>query len=121
MTDFHHIHHRHQGEQVNPTEHTAKTPSPRTGPSAMLRGLLGNQGSGAPSRRLVFVPLALVALVGALLGLARYPDSAQAAEPIHPLIGPFGTAAQPTFGQPGGMAVDPSTGDLYVIDAPVPA
>lgn len=103
------------------TEHIAKTPSRRTGALAMLRALLEARGSGAPSRRIAFVPLALIALTSALVGLARYPDSASAAEPTHPLVGPFGSAEQPTFGQPGGMAVDPSTGDLYVIDAPVPA
>ncbi len=106
---------------MNHTEHTAKSPFRRTGSSATLRALLGDRGSGASPRRLVFVPFALLALVGVLLGLARYPDSAQAAEPTHPLIGSFGTAAQPTFGEPAGMAVDPATGDLYVIDAPVPA
>ena len=34
----------------------------------------------------------------------------------HPLIGPFGTVAQPSLGEPMGMTIDQATGDLYVID-----
>ena len=36
--------------------------------------------------------------------------------PPHPLLETFGSASQPTFTKPAGMAVDPASGDLYVID-----
>jgi hypothetical protein len=91
----------------------AKTPSRRTGAVAMLCGLRRGTGSGAFSgRRPVVLGLALTALAVFLFGTAF----ASAAEPIHPLVGPFGAAAQPSFGQPAGMAVDPASGDVYVID-----
>jgi hypothetical protein len=55
-----------KGMPMNPTEHTAKTPSPKTGLFATLRGLLRVGGSGAPkiSRRsslALALPLALAA------------------------------------------------------------
>jgi hypothetical protein len=37
--------------------------------------------------------------------------------PVHHFLETFGSAEQPTFGWPEAMAVDQSTGDLYVIDA----
>ncbi|HEX3735224.1 MAG TPA: hypothetical protein VHU86_08720 [Solirubrobacterales bacterium] len=97
---------------MSSTEHDAKTPSTRTGAAATRRGPLGTGGSGA-------CPLGLLTLLAVLAALLLA-STASAAEPIHPLIGPFGTAAQPTFGAAAGMTVDPPTGDLHVID-PVPA
>jgi hypothetical protein len=37
--------------------------------------------------------------------------------PKHPFLETFGSAEQPTFWHPEGMAVDQATGDLYVIDS----
>ncbi|MGH7499997.1 MAG: hypothetical protein ACREL3_14245, partial [Gemmatimonadales bacterium] len=60
--------------------------------------------------------LAASLALGAVLGA-----SAQAAEP-HPLIGNFGslaaggTGSEPSFANPGGMAVDQATGDLLAIE-----
>jgi hypothetical protein len=34
----------------------------------------------------------------------------------HPFLETFGSANQPTFGEPEGMAFNQSTGDLLVID-----
>jgi hypothetical protein len=56
------------------------------------------------------LPLALS--VGILLA----PASASAAQ-IYVFLENFGSAAQPTFANPEGLAVDQSTGDLLVIDA----
>jgi DNA-binding beta-propeller fold protein YncE len=58
----------------------------------------------------VSLPFAL--LVGVLLVA---PALASAA--THPFLETFGSAAQPTFGDPEGMAVDQVTGDLLVIDS----
>jgi hypothetical protein len=48
------------------------------------------------------------------MGVFLAPSSAFAAAP-HPFLETFGSAAQPSFGEPEGMAVDQSTGDLLVI------
>lgn len=37
--------------------------------------------------------------------------------PVHQFLETFGSAAQPTFGNPEGLAVDQSNGDVYVINA----
>src|SRR4029077_712003 len=55
-------------------KHTAKTPSHRTGIFATLRALLRGRGNGAPSHRLIAVPLALVAV-------ALLPSAALASPP----------------------------------------
>ncbi|MGH2976253.1 MAG: hypothetical protein ACRDLL_15530, partial [Solirubrobacterales bacterium] len=65
----------------------------------------------------------LTLLATALAGLAFSLTSAaaQAAEP-HPFLGNFGslaaggTGSEPTFTNPGGMAVDQATGDLLAIE-----
>jgi hypothetical protein len=72
-------------------------------------------GSGAPShRRRRFVPLAVVT-TGALVLMLAFVSSASAGQ-VRPFKETFGSAAQPTFGNPEGLAVDGS-GDLLVIDA----
>jgi DNA-binding beta-propeller fold protein YncE len=38
------------------------------------------------------------------------------AAPAHPALEVFGSAQQPELGKPSGIAIDPATGDLYVID-----
>jgi hypothetical protein len=72
----------------------------------------GGKTKGPVGRNFV-VSLALV-LTCALVGLVL---SAQAFAAQHPFLETFGSAAQPTFGEPEGMAVDQATGDLLVIDA----
>ncbi len=59
-----------------------------------------------------------VVVVGALLflGFIATPDPALAL-PGHGFLETFGSANQPSFGNPEGMAVDQSNGDLLVIDA----
>jgi len=60
----------------------------------------------------------LTSALGLLMGVALLfsPSSASAAE-THVFKETFGSVAQPTFGEPEGMAVDQATGDLLVIDA----
>ena len=58
-------------------------------------------------------PTALLVIAGVLaMALA---GSASAAK-VRFEVGTFGSAAQPTFSNPGGIAIDRSTGDLLVID-----
>jgi hypothetical protein len=66
---------------------------------------------------------ALLLVAGLLAAPALAAAPAQAAEPTHPHLGAFceptglGTApCEPSFGEPAGLAVDQSDGDLYVID-----
>jgi Collagen triple helix repeat (20 copies)/Divergent InlB B-repeat domain len=83
------------------------------GGARVSRGVsLTSKGSSAPSPRL----LALLALAIAALFAAIAAPSASAAEP-HEFLEDFGAAAEPTFTTPTGMAVDPASGDLLVIDA----
>ena len=63
-------------------------------------------------RGLVFLLSTLTAVLGAM---ALMTSTAGAAE-SHAFLGTFGTAAQPSFGSPAGLAVDQSSGDLLVID-----
>jgi hypothetical protein len=58
----------------------------------------------------VSLPFAL--LVGALLVAPAFASAAK----THVFLETFGSAVQPTFGDPAGMAVDQATGDLLVID-----
>jgi hypothetical protein len=57
----------------------------------------------------------------AALALLLVPAFASAAAPEHEFLETFGSATQPTFTDPGGMAVELATGDVYVIDNGVPA
>jgi hypothetical protein len=83
-------------------EQRAKTPSPRTGLLATLRAPLRGRGSGVHSLRL----LGLLALA-----LAACAPSAASAATTHKFEKTFGTLANPQ-----GIAIDQSTGDLYVAD-----
>ena len=60
------------------------------------------------------VSLALVLTCALVVGLVL---SAQAFAAQHPFLETFGSAAQPTFANAEGIAVDQATGDLLVIDA----
>jgi Divergent InlB B-repeat domain len=55
----------------------------------------------------------LLAALGALLAVTAAP--AYAVEEL-PFKETFGSAEQPSLGEPAGMAVDPASGDLYAID-----
>lgn len=89
----------------------AKTPSHRTGSSAIFRSPLGAEGSGAPSQRPGFFAVALIALAGALVGLGLLAPLAGAATPTHPFIQAL--SHEGSFTTPCGTATDPA-GDLYV-------
>jgi hypothetical protein len=82
----------------------------------VTRGGSGDaKGSGAPAtgRRGIFLLLALLAA----MALTAVPASATK---THKFKETFGSAAQPTFGEARGSAVDTSTGDLLVMDASSP-
>jgi hypothetical protein len=74
------------------------------------RGKVGLQGRGGG------LPLGLVARLGFLLCVAGLllPASASALE--HTFLETFGSASEPSFSEPTGLAVDQSTDDLLVID-----
>jgi Tol biopolymer transport system component len=95
---------------VNSSEKHTKTPFRRTGAVAVLCGLPGGGGSGAPSR----IGVSLFGVLVVLMALMA--SSANAAVVPRSSLGLFGSAAQPSFGDAAGMAIDPSDGDLYVID-----
>jgi hypothetical protein len=63
---------------VNPTEHPAKNPSPRTGLFATLGGLLRADGTGAPSR--ARITLAFLLAVAATMAFTAAPALAAAPE-----------------------------------------
>jgi hypothetical protein len=99
--------------KVKPTEHIAKSACPsKTGLFATLRGPLRAHGSGAPARSsiaasLVFSPIALCALLCALVGAFACASVARA-EP--PKLIPYGNfSAEGAFG----IAVDQANGDVY--------
>lgn len=71
---------------MKPTEHNAKTPSPRTGSFATLRGLLSSNGTGAPKvspRACALLATVALATTLACLGgsIAASPAAAQAPSP----------------------------------------
>jgi hypothetical protein len=98
---------------------TGKNPRQANGLGRLLGGALATparcadgEGSGAPSGRL----LTLLALVAAAVALLLTPAFASAALPEHKVLETFGSANEPTFTKPVGLAVDQSTGDLLVLD-----
>jgi hypothetical protein len=107
------LHNTNQGEQVRSTEHTAKSAvTPKTGRFALLRGLHRVQGSGAPSRGLVAVPLmarSFIVLCWLVILFAFCAAGvARADAPRLILEGSFPTTL------PVGVAVTRSSGDVYV-------
>ena len=90
-----------------------------TGLGRIFRGANATRGSSpdatgtrASSARRLALPLCVLALA-----LAAIPASASQ---IHLFKETFGSAAQPTFETPRGIAVDQSTGDVLVMDAGTP-
>jgi hypothetical protein len=126
-----------KGTKVTPTEHPAKTPSPRTGLFATLRAFLRGPGTGAPARRndrasrsdssrgredAAFVsrrtPLATLLLTVAL-ALALLAPAAASARFARPFLRQItGTTAGP-FHTPVGLATD-SSDNLWVGEAGEP-
>jgi hypothetical protein len=72
-----------------------------------------SSGSGAPSTRRTAIALCALAAATLLLALATAPAQAASKRVFEET---FGSAAQPTFVQAQGMAVDYGSGDLYVLD-----
>ncbi len=99
--------------KVNPPEQIAKPAvTPKTGRFATLRGLLQAQGSGASVRgpiAALFVVRSLVVLC-ALVGLFAFSTAAVAQAEVPRLISDGSFAAT----VPEGVAVDQSSGDVYV-------
>ena len=58
--------------------------------------------------------LGALAVIATVMAFAAAPASATK---IHPFAETFGSAAQPSFGWARGIAVDPSSGDVLVMDA----
>jgi hypothetical protein len=114
--------------KVKPTEHIAKTPSPKTGFFAALRGVLHVEGSGAPSRASLALALTTVASVLGLLAFGSAPALALNTHAFERSFGSAGTGAGQldlvassgpnTSARAGGsgVAVDNETGDIYVAD-----
>ena len=113
----------HEGDKVNPTEHTAKTPSPKTGLFATLRAFLCAEGSGAPShsswkRVCTFAALTAFAVI-AVATPAAYARTAHNYESVItevPEKGPGGESVP----LPGGLeqvnSMTVHSGDLYVAE-----
>jgi hypothetical protein len=104
-----HRHHRNQGARLNHTARSAKSPTAKTGLFAPLRAaLLRAQGSSAVSLRLLaFVALALAALLAF--------TAAASASATTPNFCPPGSAAG-HCDDPASVAVDQSTGTVYIVD-----
>lgn len=88
MTNFTH-HTTKKGAYMSDREHTAKTPSPRTGIFATLSNLLGGPGTSAPSRTRAL----LAALALAIAGFGITAASASAA----PLVAKMGTVSAVSY------------------------
>jgi NHL repeat len=115
---FMNLHATDQGDKVRYTGHNANpTSTSKTGFLATLAGLLRVRGSGAPAVRVG--GLVLAALLSALVCLGVSVAPAQALEGYEP-------ATPASFGEPGpgpgqleapeGVAVNDTTGDVYVAD-----
>jgi DNA-binding beta-propeller fold protein YncE len=109
---------------VTPTEQTAKTPSPRTGFFATLRALLHadgtgvskvSWGTGAPSPRRAHVTLAVLAATLAALAFTTAPAFAETHRGFTASFGSEGSEAG-KLKEPAGVAVNDTTGDVYVVD-----
>jgi hypothetical protein len=100
------FHNTNQGDKVIPTEHTAKPAStPKTGLVATLRALLHAQGSGAPARSLIVVPLMTLCAVFGVLTLCVGLAGAATSKLV--LNGSFHAEGA------SGIAVDQSSGDVF--------
>lgn len=103
------------------TEQNATTPSAKTGFSAGLGALLTCPGSGALSLAfsLLQAHLAVVAIIAFVATLSLGLSRAVASQP-HALIGSFGSsgsaAGQFELTAESGLAVDQSTGNVYLAD-----
>jgi hypothetical protein len=114
MTNFIHKSIGNKGESVKNAERHAESASrSKSGVLTTLANLLRGPGSGVRSHRRFVVPFALLVLMLALGGTAGTASAAQ----VHPFKEIFGGAAQPSFGNPEGLAIDKASGDLLVIDA----
>jgi NHL repeat len=84
----------------------------RSHAKASTAGSTSGNGESAPS---LGCRLAVLAFLLAFGSVCLLPGAALAA-PEHSFLENFGSAAQPSFGEAAGMALDPATGDLLVID-----
>ncbi|MFP5388629.1 MAG: hypothetical protein ACLGG5_04940, partial [Thermoleophilia bacterium] len=57
----------------------------------------------------------VVLLTAAFCAMALSAGTATAA-PLHPFLETFGSAAQPSFSSPQGVAIYQASGDVYVMD-----
>jgi hypothetical protein len=111
----------HQGDKVKSTAHIAKPAlTAETGRFALLRGLHRAPGSGAPARGLGAVPFLVRSFIGlcVLAGLIALAATGvvQAEPPRLASDGQF----NPHTPLPFGVAVDQSSGDVYVAGAVEP-
>jgi hypothetical protein len=74
------------------------------------------QGSGAPKARGLLISVSVFGVILALMALAMPAGASK----THPFKETFGSAAQPSFGDPRGIAIDQSTGDILVMDTDSP-
>ena len=101
---------------MKPTEHIAKpAATPKTGRFATLRGLLGIQGSGAPTRGLAAAPFMVRSFVAlcALATLVALATAGIAQAESPPKLISYGSFS-PGFA--AGVAVEQSSGDIFVAD-----
>jgi Collagen triple helix repeat (20 copies)/Divergent InlB B-repeat domain len=103
---------------LNEHAHRASTADRQPAPEARHRPLapLGGNGANAPSAA---NGLPWLTLTLALISLLLVPVAAFGATPELESKGPFGSAAQPSFAEARGLAVDQSNGDLYVFSKDV--
>jgi DNA-binding beta-propeller fold protein YncE len=105
-------HHKNdRGDKVRITEPVAKSAfTPKTGLFAVLGGLLRVKGTGALSRA--------VALVGvALVGLLAFTAVPALALETHAFSTSFSGSGPSALSDPQGVAIDQSTGEVYVVDS----
>src|ERR1700722_8765420 len=105
-------HHHDQGARLSYREQMSQgRPAESAGLAVRGTDRRRANGSGALSIRLF---ARLVAVAGVFFVLAV---SSASALLVHHRLGRFGAVNQPAFGQPEGVAVDQSNGDLLVVDA----